>query len=1273
MDKTLTLKNATISAVGNNFLISCGKLSLTVSFDETFGFTVTSFKNLCGSRSVEYISAPQPLSPFKYDDGLKKVEKAEVVSDAPVFNAGEDIIQSEVSAETQSWKPLDFSVRKKLYGGVNALNLTARITNGKCNLTLDLFAFPECSVIRYCFHIENLTYEAASYTLSPFKMGFGIDRALDCYRAHWFKGAAPNYEYGNHYEQAFGCNNKKIEIASHMTANFVPLFAITRDDIPQDGIAVEMDYTAHWSLNIDKVKCALVCEYNIDDDKGVISLDPGENIASPLITIAMFSGDLDDMMVELYDWQYQYMWDYTLNDYFAKTRSFSCSYPWVYCSRILNEQFTYRLTGMDLMGAKEIAEVGYDINWDDAGWSAFPGWPDDGYGSVFKNNYESPDHRLSTRFFEKVGIKRLLWFAGKPTPGLLDTKQGAWGLFEWRTDGLSNWSYKDEIKFKKNITDYLDADVRRSFHTCSGGACYSNTFDIQRYANYHYAADNGAGPYVNYYYSYFAQPDRWGDILFFLGNSITGNDGGSAMYGSSEYEPLYYNPAHARSRLSLVPYTGFSNKKNIPSIREDLEIYRYFIEKGIAGRWSYMFHPGVYGDKDFYYMQRTSRDRLRACIIIRRCPFEKRVMVFPKGLIANENYTVSFQISDVKYVKTGKELMEEGIILKNTAPGELIYFNLPDSPGKVTSAAIPVISKVFKRAENNVGSSGVGIYWTPDQKGTWTRYYEVSKNGEIIGSTAKALYLFDNEPGWNLDDTYAVRAVGANNISGEWVVAEKLGESTSVSYSSFGDHGESFSKNGWGAETSNDLQTFKPMHWTPAVKSPGADYGGTPNQIGGIEGYWEGGQCAKLGRGWQQSSPDVFCVRSFTSPITGQATLTGRAVKEWYHSEYGCDIDVCVMKNDEIIVPSYTLKRGDISGLSYNMKLDLEKGDVLRFVVGKCDPDINDNTHYEKNANIVAWSTIITYGSDSASGQSYTLRINCGGDNIYDETGNIWLTDKFYNGGYKKIAENPVDGFNSSLYSSYLFAPVGSEISYQLPVPAGIYAVRLCFAETEMTCNSERSMKIVINGKTVESDLDIAHDIRGVNKAFAKLYRYIVPDKNGNINISLTSSLGGSIISGIEIAAENDDIIHINCGGADFVDWVGYIWKADDFYSGGDLVYDFKPELRQAAPTLYDKALYFTGRSGSDFSYHIPVKNGIYSVHLKFAELSFETPGERPIDIYINDYIIKSNWDALSASGEFPMSADIRFDDISSRNGYIDIRIKAKSDNPAILRAIEID
>ena len=1254
MKKTLELKDSRVSVNGENFMLKSKDIAIELSFSTDFGFTVDSLKNAAGKREVDYVIEPQRFIPLTSDIKEETEAKSHELMNAVSRNEGGSIKQETKSG---NFTLSETEVKKSLYGGVQTLTLSAKAKNEKYSVTFNAITFPECNVIRYWFDIENLTNTDSEEKISPFALEFYSDRDDDIYRAAWFTAGVARQNFGRINEMDFGVRPPKIEISSRMTAQYIPLVILYRDGAPNDGIMVEMDYVSNWNMSLEKTVTGIKCDFGFNGNDN-ITIANGETVSTPIITLASYAGDMDELMVTLYDWQYTYMWEYTLSDYYGKLRSQNLDYPWVYCSRILNEQFAYRIASMNMLASKNLSAAGIDIGWDDAGWSSFPGWPDDSYMTVFKNTYEGPDHRLSTRYYEKLGMKRLIWFAGKPSTNLLQTKEGAWGEFEWRTDEVYNPDFKSEASFKKLVKNYLDGGLRRSFHTCSGGATYSNTFDIQKFANYHYLSDNGMGPTSIYYFTYFTLPDRWGDTLPGLGGEYYAKDGSHSFKIKSD-KKKYYNPDFARGNLIMSgKYCPVVTKNNVFH-REDANIYNYLKEKGVAGRWSYMFHPGIYGDREYYYMQRTSRDRMRAAIIIRRRP-EGRVVIYPKGLIENEKYTITFDISNDMFTKTGKELMEEGFIIKNVQPREVIYFNLPDTPKRGKDAPMPKIKRVICKKETNVGTSGVGIYWSADDDALC--YYEILRDGKVIGTNTKFRYFFDTDADFEGNAIYSVRAVGYGNRISEAVIGEYL-EGESIVYSTLGAHGENLKKMNWCAETTEDLKTFTPMKWIPAEKEPGADQGGTPNQPGGIEGYFEGGKCARVGRGWQQASPDVYCVRSFVAPFDGNVKLTGRAVKEWYHSEYGSDLLVCVMKNAETLVPFSKILRSDIDGLSYSLDIELKRGDILRFVLGKCDENQNDIVHYEKNANIIGWNNIVEYPVVKTEDNDFVFRINCGGAKYVDEMGATWDKDTCYVGGSACGNEN-------ELYES---ARENDKVVYRIPVENGIYAVRLLFSESEYESANERFMQLRINGSIRETELDVAQCARGAKTPYGKVYHYVIPDENGEINIELTSIKGKAMLSGVEIMAENDDVYHINCGGDDFVDWAGYVWLADKFYDGGSPISNAPVALKQASPTLYDKALYYTGREGFDFSYKIPVRNGIYSVQLKFAELDLTLPDKRPVDIYVNGAKVKANYDSVRSAEEAPMSADVRFDDISSQNGYIVIRIKSRSEKPAILRAIEID
>ena len=115
-------------------------------------------------------------------------------------------------------------------------------------------------------------------------------------------------------------------------------------------------------------------------------------------------------------------------------------------------------------------------------------------------------------------------------------------------------------------------------------------------------------------------------------------------------------------------------------------------------------------------------------------------------------------------------------------------------------------------------------------------------------------------------------------------------------------------------------------------------------------------------------------------------------------------------------------------------------------------------------------------------------------------------------------------------------------------------------------------------------------------------------------------------------------------------------------------------KVTQASPTLYDQDLYRTARTGKSFSYEFLLPPGLYTVHLKFAELWLKEKGKRPMNIEINGLRVREKWDPGDAAGEPAMAADFRVEDITpDKDGKIRIAISAAGENDAILQGIEIE
>lgn len=1181
-----------------------------------------SLRNKLASPPVEYIPEDAPLAPITVGpaDG------------APLVLLGATASQSTAGGEPVALLAMD-------------------LARGDLRVGLRVIAYPGTSVVRQWVELTNAGASRATAEATPLVLPVATVAAGPLTH-YWMVGGNSHADQGM-LQSATVAPGYRQQIAGRATYAFMPWTALHRDGTPDDGLFVALEYLANWGLLLERPEegpLRLTVEV---PDLGVVPLDPGQGIALPAVTLGVFAGDLDDMAVQSYDWQYRYLWDYTNMDYYARPK---WAVPWTFCARNLQEQFAERLAYLD-MNADLMRGMGFEMLWDDAGWSSYNGLPPDNYGSVFSPTYEGPDFRQTRRYLDKMGMGWLAWFAGRPSPGVMAGKVGAWGDFEWRTDGVDFPDLASDRDLRDKIERFLDRFPRSSFHTCSGGSSYSHTFGIQRYANTNYFSDFGRGPQTNYYFSYIEPPDKWVDIIE------------PWTYGGA------YKPETARQTMTMVPFWGLkASPADQECLRRDLEIYRFLRREGVAGRWSYLFHPRVTGDEEFYYAQRTSRDRTKACIILKhKAPGP--VTIHPKGLLPAHRYEVSFASTRETSLRSGADLMERGIAIADQAPGELIFLGLPNRPGGGHDRIAPAPpANVLARREVNIGHSGVGLYWSAGADETWLSYYEVRRGEEILGKVSIGTHYFDHAEGWDPNAVYAVRAVDGDGNASAWTPAARLADEPAA-YQSLGGLFAVRGRDGWCADTTADGVTFEPMSWVTPPKTSSADEGGTPNQPGGVEGWWEGQGGVRLGRAWMQSSPGTCSVRTWVAPSAGVVRVVSRVMKEWYRQAAGTPLRARILHGERQVWPAAGWAEappGDLVGATHDTKLTVAEGDPIRFVLDKSPDPEND---------IAAWMPTITYVEPSPAGPTASVaRILCGASEDYtDPAGNAWSRDRCFEGGRAAAGALEVEGADDP--ALYRHTRRGPDFGYSIPVETGLYVVRLRFAEPEFEGGSARPFHIALNGREVLRDFDISQQARGARKAGDRLFRYVVPDAEGRITVRLTGGSGQpgqrsdeALLQAIEILPEPRASVRIDCGGeSDFVDWNSAVWNADREFLSGETIRAEGP-VAQASPTLYDQALYHTARTGRRVSYAVPLPPGLYTVHLKFAEMWLAEPGKRPMDIEINGRTVWRSWDPATEAGQSGMAIDLRETGVApAADGKITIRVRAVGDNDAILQAIEVE
>ncbi|MGP8270088.1 MAG: malectin domain-containing carbohydrate-binding protein [Terracidiphilus sp.] len=142
-----------------------------------------------------------------------------------------------------------------------------------------------------------------------------------------------------------------------------------------------------------------------------------------------------------------------------------------------------------------------------------------------------------------------------------------------------------------------------------------------------------------------------------------------------------------------------------------------------------------------------------------------------------------------------------------------------------------------------------------------------------------------------------------------------------------------------------------------------------------------------------------------------------------------------------------------------------------------------------------------------------------------------------------------------------------------------------------------------------------------------------------------------------------------------FVDHAGKLWNADAWFAGGTAVKSTVVQIwRTQNPDFYR-----TSRQGN-FSYAIPLKKGIYELHLHFAETVYgpdaaEAGGEgsRILSVHANGKTLLNRFDIVADAGA-NRTADVKvFTDISpAADGMLHLDFAGEDGKQALLSAIEI-
>jgi hypothetical protein len=225
--------------------------------------------------------------------------------------------------------------------------------------------------------------------------------------------------------------------------------------------------------------------------------------------------------------------------------------------------------------------------------------------------------------------------------------------------------------------------------------------------------------------------------------------------------------------------------------------------------------------------------------------------------------------------------------------------------------------------------------------------------------------------------------------------------------------------------------------------------------------------------------------------------------------------------------------------------------------------------------------------------------------------------------------------------------PAQSEFRYDIPVPPGVYELRLYFADpvrrtavqTAQDAQNIRHFDINVNGRRLLSGFDAIADA-GSAPVDVRAFRDISPAPDGKVHLEFTPAPERPFVNALELtpgAPGKMKPIRLSAHSSGFIDSDGTHWSADSYYINGRTMIYPNPEAGPKVPALY------TDERFGNFSYAIPVPPGSYTVKLHFLESFFSpaTPanglcrgaGCRVFNVTCNGVALLQGFDIFQAAG----------------------------------------
>lgn len=577
------------------------------------------------------------------------------------------------------------------------------------------------------------------------------------------------------FDSMSGAPGYRVDDVYSGSATYHPYFVL-EDAKAGEGIFVGFNYLGPWTARIwnageypGRAGFLVSTQVQLHTEP----LAPGATFEAPNSFIGVFKGDLDTAGEQMQDWQATYKWDLTREQYLWTTAIYNGHWddPKHKQKLDLHTQEMWRIADL-------CQRTGAQIAHEDDFW----------FDQRGRGVWEGIDWAELVRYLKQSGILFRLWMPPQHfAPGTPPDQHPEWALVPKAPDGITGWYGLGFCVAARGAHDYM-----RQFMLARE----------KRYGDYYYRLDGWVQapcwatdhdhppgqPHVKQYRHFLqmlrevkeANPGmglqgcnsggewcNW-DKLELLENNQTSDGGGP--------DDLYYLSYFWPITKLIESGTGSTQLEGAAEedLRQDVLMRRYLRQEGVFDRYMRVYHPRAEGAPDSHtYLEITNSSRTKAAILQDSLP-KGEVVVYPKRLVPDANYSVAFRFDKATRTATGAKLMGEGIRFRPGSERETILLNLDNAPGRGTDRVAPSTpAKVSKRQETWAGHTGTAVRWLPSQDNVLVAGYEVLRDGKMLNRVSIGTFYFDAADGSGLDHRYEIVAVdGDGNRSPKSAPAE---------------------------------------------------------------------------------------------------------------------------------------------------------------------------------------------------------------------------------------------------------------------------------------------------------------------------------------------------------------------------------------------------------------------------------------------------------------------------------------------------------------------